>query len=676
MTSDPTDTPSPSSPPDSADRVAALEAELAAERAGAAHWRSIARRRSAQLDEIKGRTSVRAVLSAQRRTATASGRASQVVTRVGRLTRRGTLAISALPSRNRLGARGRAIDAFVAGLDPAPPISTSVLVVLLGDGTSHDVGAWERAGTPHATVVAVGGAEREQGRAVQAEAEASSAEVVALVWPTATGVAPGWLARLIAELSSSTGADDVVAAVPQVLHPARPATTATPHDRLVRARGLRLIADPDGTPWAEALGAGQPPRPGPPETIDAATAAVVVARRDVLLAVGGLVPTGDADADVIDLCVRLRGRGRIVVVPDALVADARPVLDRPALVAPVPTYHPSWRSVVERNGARLLPPGPTSFAITVAAPYTRIAEGWGDWHLAQALADALGRLGHPVRVQAQDRVDSLAGRACDVHLVVRGLAPVRATPGQRHVLWVISHPEDVDDAECDRADLVLVASPRFAAHLRTRTTTPVELLHQATDPHHFRPAPVDPRFAHDLTVVARSRDVLRPAVADALAAGLRPAVYGGGWEGLVPPGVVVADHVDYAELPAVYASARVVLNDHWDTMRTWGFVSNRIFDVAACETVVVSDPLPELVDLFGDLVPVWTGPDELRRVVDQLLADPAATAARVRDLRRRVLDGHTFDHRAQELLTHLARWAPQVMGPTDPPEPTGEGRTT
>lgn len=662
-------TPDPTSP----ERLVELEAELAAERAGAAHWRSVARRQGAQLDELKGQTSVRAVLSAQRRTATLRGRAGQTVARAGRVGRRGTLAISALPSRSRLGARGRALDAFVAGLDPVPPVTARVLVVLLGEGTSHDAGAWEIAGAPDATVVAVDAAEREQGRAVQAQVEASPADVVALVWPAATGAAPGWLARLVAAVEAD---DAVVAAAPQVVHPARPAPSATPHDRLVRARGLRLVTDRDGTPWAEALGAGDAPHPGPPETIDAATAAVLVVRRGALLAAGGLVPTGDADADAIDLCVRLRSQGRLVVVPEALVTDARPVPDRPALVAPVPTHHPAWRTVVERNAGRLLPEGPVSFAITVAAPYARIAEGWGDWHLAQALADALGRLGHPARVQAQDQVDSLAGRACHVHVVVRGLAPVRATPGQHHVLWVISHPEDVEDAECDAADLVLVASPRFAAHLRTRTTTPVEVMHQATDPHHFRPAPDDPRFAHDLTVVARSRDVVRPAVADALAAGLRPAVYGGGWEGLVPPGVVVADHVDHADLPAVYASARVVLNDHWDTMRTWGFVSNRIFDVAACETAVVSDPLPELVDLFGDLVPVWTGPAELRRVVDRLLADPDATATRARDLRRRVLDGHTFDHRAQQLLTHLARWVPESMGPVDPPARTGEGSTS
>ena len=53
---------------------------------------------------------------------------------------------------------------------------------------------------------------------------------------------------------------------------------------------------------------------------------------------------------------------------------------------------------------------------------------------------------------------------------------------------------------------------------------------------------------------------MRPVVSDALAAGLRPAIYGAGWDGLVAPELVVADHVDNEDLPVVYSSAGVVLN--------------------------------------------------------------------------------------------------------------------
>ncbi len=293
------------------------------------------------------------------------------------------------------------------------------------------------------------------------------------------------------------------------------------------------------------------------------------------------------------------------------------------------------------------------FVLTVAAPSAKVASRWGDWHLAEGLAGALRRRGHEVRVQPLDLADDPATRSTDIHVVLRGLAPVRRTAGQRHVLWIISHPESIEDDELDAADIVMVASPRFAEHLRGRTSTPVEVLLQATDPHRFYARPVDPAHRHPVTVVGKTRDVLRPAVADALMVGLRPAIYGDGWRDLVDPHLVVADHVDNAELPTVYSSAGLVLNDHWRTMQTWGFVSNRLYDVVACGTPVISDPVAGIVELFDGGVLEYHDRRELRELVDRVLADPIGARVGVERGRKAVLERHTFDHRAAELLAAL-----------------------
>ena len=98
-----------------------------------------------------------------------------------------------------------------------------------------------------------------------------------------------------------------------------------------------------------------------------------------------------------------------------------------------------------------------------------------------------------------------------------------------------------------------------------------------------------------------------------------------------------------------------MLNDHWDTMRAHGFVSNRIFDVLACGTPVISDHMDEIADLFGDAVPTFSNPDELRTLVEIILEDPEAARARARRGRDRVLAAHTFDHRADALSDALHR---------------------
>jgi hypothetical protein len=363
-------------------------------------------------------------------------------------------------------------------------------------------------------------------------------------------------------------------------------------------------------------------------------------------------------------------------VPSAVVVDHRPVATSASLTRPVRPDSPAWRALVDDAGPALLrEASPLTaprqrIAITIAAPSRKVASRWGDSHFAAAFADALRRAGNDVRIQTADAADDPAGRSCDVHCVVRGLVPVRRTRGQHHVLWIISHPETIDDTELDDADLVLVASSRFADELKARTRTPVEVMLQATDPNRFHPIPPDAQHRHDITVVAKSRDQYRSAVADAISSGLRPAIYGSGWDRFVDPALIVADYVDNAELARVYSSAGVVLNDHWDTMREWGFVSNRIFDALACGAPVISDDVAEVSVLFDGAVPTFRDAAQLRELVDNALGDRDAARAQARRGMELVLAHHTFDRRAEEFLDALKRYGldlPLTGADTAPP---------
>ena len=140
----------------------------------------------------------------------------------------------------------------------------------------------------------------------------------------------------------------------------------------------------------------------------------------------------------------------------------------------------------------------------------------------------------------------------------------------------------------------------------------------------------------------------------ALSVGLRPAIYGGGWREFVDPDLIVAEFIANEDLPALYSSVGVLLNDHWDTMRTWGFVSNRIFDALACGTPIVSDHLDEIDQLFDGAVSTYRTPDDLRDAVDLALDEPGEARRRADRGRQAVLAAHTFDHRAVELARALS----------------------
>ena len=136
----------------------------------------------------------------------------------------------------------------------------------------------------------------------------------------------------------------------------------------------------------------------------------------------------------------------------------------------------------------------------------------------------------------------------------------------------------------------------------------------------------------------------------AAAAGISPRIYGTGWEQTPLARFLVSTGVPNDDVGAYYATADVVLNDHWEDMRRQGFVSNRLFDAVACGARVLSDSIDGCADLFEGCVVTCGSPAEVRATlaVDPDLVWPArperlAVAARIRS-------EHSFDRRAEVLL--------------------------
>ncbi len=616
-----------------------LEAELDAERAATDHWRRVARQRSAEYAELRHRTSIRALLAAERRLAPLRQPIAAAMERAEARAARIALRARAFghhPDRHLL-----ALRTAVARLPPAPEAPRSFDLIEVDPA---------RSGPAHETVAEVR-------RAIAA----TDAPVILVMLGSADPLEAGWHARMLAALDG-----DVVAATAVLVHPARAAAFATPHDGLVRAAGLSLGLDAAGVPTVVARDAGTVADPeAPVHEVDAVSGVAFAVTRAAYQDAGGLPLADDLDVAAVELSCALRARGgRIVVVPGGppgrshrpsarwptSPARSTPRLGRgaPRSIVPVPCSCGRYGRSTTRSGSsspwprrrtRSPPAGATG---TWPRGWPAACAGWGT------------RSGsRPPRTPTNRRAGWPTSTSCCG--VCNRFA---AAPGQRHVLWIISHPESIEDDELDAADLVLVASHRFAEHLRSRTATPVDVFLQATDHRRFFPRPVDPAHSHPVTFVGKTRDVLRPVVRDALEVGIRPAIYGGGWRALVDPRLVVADHVDNEDLPVVYSSAGVVLNDHWRTMQTWGFVSNRLFDVLACGIPVISDPVMGLSTLFDGCVLEYDAPAQLRRLVDEVLTDPTTARARAERGRKLVVAGHTFDHRAQELVRALTKVAP------------------
>ncbi|WP_412871863.1 glycosyltransferase [Curtobacterium flaccumfaciens] len=292
-----------------------------------------------------------------------------------------------------------------------------------------------------------------------------------------------------------------------------------------------------------------------------------------------------------------------------------------------------------------------TWSLKIAAPAGPEGDGWGDVHFAAELAGALERLRQRVRIDRRDAHVRDDDASDDVTLVIRGLDRVAPNPASVNLLWVISHPDDVTDTELRSFDAAFAAGPVWAAAAAARAGVPVRTLLQATDPSVFHPGARSATSpdADRVVFVGSTRGAARPVVSDAVALRADLRVHGPGWAALVPAESLGEASLSRAEVATAYASARVVLNDHWPDMAAGGFVSNRVFDVLASGGVVVTDPVAGLSDVLDvPTLEVAGSRDELADLLDPAHAWPAAAERAA--VAERIAVEHSFDARAAVLL--------------------------
>ncbi len=253
---------------------------------------------------------------------------------------------------------------------------------------------------------------------------------------------------------------------------------------------------------------------------------------------------------------------RTVVSEDRRLCTPEPVLVRSRALV---TQHPPRLRWALKNPATQGPWG----------------DAWGDTHFARCLAAALRELGQDVVTDRGSEFYRSTGYLDDVVLTLRGRTEFQPSYGQVNLAWVISHPEMLSWQEATSYDRVLAASESWSKKMSERWGMHIDPLMQATDPGLFHPDRAAADSGPEVLFVGNSRGKRRPMVEDAMAAGLPLSVYGTCWEEFLPPGVLRGEFVPNTDLGAMYASAGVVLNDHWDDMRADGFLSNRLFDAAA-----------------------------------------------------------------------------------------------
>ncbi len=292
-------------------------------------------------------------------------------------------------------------------------------------------------------------------------------------------------------------------------------------------------------------------------------------------------------------------------------------------------------------------------AFKIGAPSREQARHWGDYHFARSLGRCFAAKGHSFRIDCLDEWERPETFGDDVVIVLRGLSRYRPKPGQINLMWNISHPDKIDEGEYEEFDHVFVASEIYAAELATRPGISVSALLQCTDPEVFYPDPNPEIPSEKLLFVGNSRKQYREAVRFAVEAELPLGVYGTHWPMFIAADYIRGEFIDNSSLRQHYSRCEILLNDHWPSMREAGFISNRLFDGAAAGAFVISDAAEGVAEIFGPDLVTYKSQAEFLAAVDYYLAHPDERRRRAERVRARVLEGHIFADRAEEILTRI-----------------------
>jgi len=173
---------------------------------------------------------------------------------------------------------------------------------------------------------------------------------------------------------------------------------------------------------------------------------------------------------------------------------------------------------------------------------------------------------------------------------------------------------------------------------------------QAPNPTKFNPTVSAPDIGHEVLFLGNTRNEFRQVIRDCLQAGVSPTIYGKDWDRFVPSELIAGEFVANSEIAALYRSAGVVLNDHWDDMANEGFYSNRLFDAVASGGRVVSDQVDGIEQVFAGGVKPYNTPIELAELCNADNRGIWGNQSEIVERANSIGQKHSFDQRAKELV--------------------------
>jgi GT2 family glycosyltransferase/spore maturation protein CgeB len=208
-------------------------------------------------------------------------------------------------------------------------------------------------------------------------------------------------------------------------------------------------------------------------------------------------------------------------------------------------------------------------------------------------------------------------------------------------------------------DYVFASSKTACRFLSEQTGRNVSLLQIAANLEHMDRGKFGPNFESDYCLTANKvgtdreiENVLVPESIDGVG-----AIFGHNWEGtrLEP---ISRGPIPYSQIPNVYASTKIVLDDANVATKEWGSCNSRVFDSLASGCLLITNGKLGVDEAFGELVPTFSDQESLTQVLNYWLKHDAEREALVQKLATIVRTEHNYDVRAKTFISYLSEQRP------------------
>ncbi|MBE5924447.1 MAG: hypothetical protein E7271_08275 [Lachnospiraceae bacterium] len=292
-----------------------------------------------------------------------------------------------------------------------------------------------------------------------------------------------------------------------------------------------------------------------------------------------------------------------------------------------------------------------------AHPDNENTKFWGDYHYAMALKNEFEKRGYKVNVLSRENWYKQTNAAFVI--VLRGLKeyyPEIACrdencpyPRKKYIMWNISHPAEVGIREYNEYNYVFFASNQMKKMMQDELKVPLGVLLQCTDPSVMTSTEGN-EGRYELLFVGNSRRVYRQILKDLLPTKYKLTVYGRHWEEFPVKDYVVSDYIDNNEVGQAYHDAKILLNDHWEDMKKYGIISNRIFDALSAGAFIISDNVVGIDEVLEGNVVTYDTTDDLSKKIDYYMEHDGERKEKALAGQKIVREKHTFANRVNDII--------------------------